>query len=180
MWPYRVIVLSNVFIWNLNAPCTGNLECCFKEILWSSPLNQFGLQPVWTMAACPLQDSATCRQLLPLRGSFRQKLQRTLWPQCLRACRHCGHNVRGLLAWHRRCDTAAVEASQTACSEHLWIVPQRLSNVWGCTCLLINPHATRQDANPAHCPHRGKWAGLAKWKWPTNHLRSGWEANWVV
>ena len=33
MWPYRVIVASNVFVWNLNAPCTGNLECCLYLII---------------------------------------------------------------------------------------------------------------------------------------------------
>ena len=34
MWPHRVIVPSNAFTWNLNAPCTGNLECCLYWIFW--------------------------------------------------------------------------------------------------------------------------------------------------
>ena len=83
-------------------------------------------------------------------------------PHALHANILIGHNARGRLAWRRSCDAAAVEAKQTACSEQLWVAPQRLSGVLQRDCIIMSPHATRQDANLAHCPNLGKWARLAK------------------
>ena len=76
-----------------------------KSIRSATSLNN-GCLPV--AGFCNLQAAAASQRQFQTKVATDGRRDRM---QCLRACSHCGQDVRGRLSWHRRCDTVAVEGS---------------------------------------------------------------------